>query len=283
MNRKKILYLLIAIFILNVDLYSQSKGKDRSGFYIGVNIGAYFGNTKDALFYNGSDKNPNSIDSLISIDYASTSSFRTQVEDALKDNLKTNKDGHFYIAYPSKMKYSFAPEIGLNAGYNFNNNFSVFVEINTVRLSTGGVFYIELVSPPQNPDDYYNTAKGEIHATENRTDSNLGIHYSFDTGSDFLPFFETGMNILNVAVVKHDIELAGIERSIINYYTDGYTVNTNHKQGGTGLGAFVAGGVQFPFNEKIYCHMGVNAGLKRVQLFEKQSTLNGAIFLRVML
>ena len=276
-------FFLGLFLLLTIITFAQKKSDDRSGFSYGIGLGVCKASGKNALYYNGSPDKLNAIVSVIGNPNvpigSSEQSTQSQVYSVLRDDI-------IGIQYPSKMTYNPAVTLQGYLSYVFENKDAVFAQLQYSKLSTNGVFSIELASPDSNKigSSTNQIVNGGIKASENRTDIEFGYHWVIDKKGITVPFFEVFGNVNSVAVKSHDMNITTrngtFSQSLIHYTVN--TINTNQVQGGMGYGFGATFGIEAPAG-KIRYNVGLKGSLKTIQLLDNpELTPHFELFARIL-
>jgi hypothetical protein len=209
----------------------SKKKDDGNGLYIGVNLGFYFANRNNALYYNGSGVN--NVDSTInySLNYP-----------RIKEVLLYN----FTLAeLPAKMHYSPSFLLGVYLKYAIKNS-GIFMQFNFSRLKANDVFTL-IVDDPNNYSSEPVYKQEAIWGVEQRASIDLGYSYTFNPEKNYRPFLQFGANLTTTKFIDNKIRIENLEYSITNYYFNYYKI----EQGGVGFGGFAGCGMNLIFSESI--------------------------------
>jgi len=245
----------------------------------GINFGTYFANKYTANYYNGSDRNVNTISWVMTNKYW---------YDEIKLILNA-ADRVTVKEIPTNMHYNVALSGGLFFRYNFTHNWAMFVEFNYAQFKTDGLFTVQVDSAE------YLTLQDlrlcGIHGREQRVNLDLGAHCRFPVYKKKMNLFlQAGMNVNYLKVLKSYINFNEHEYSIINIYgSQNYVPNSNLQeyqtiQGGFGYGLYASGGMGFTFSRQIGLEFGGYLNYSQVALEGyKQFSPSEGIYIRFVL
>lgn len=150
-----IILILIVAFPPAFSFAQDEEGgqEKKNGFFPGISMGAYFGNSGTASFYEGKDPD-HGIDRVLSIDR-----YYRRIRDELKHDFRMGE-------YPENMSYETAFVAGLNGGIRFAEEQELFVEMLYTRLRLSDAFTL-IVEDPGAPNQE-RIATQEIHGSEER-------------------------------------------------------------------------------------------------------------------
>lgn len=246
-------------------------------FEFGINFGTYLPNKYSANYYNGSDRNVNSINYILKNYY-----WYQQVRQEF------NADSVVLREFPRDMHYSVTLMGGLFFRYNITRNNGIFLQINYSQLKTDDAFTVEL-----NPQHYAfpDLRVCGIHGREERVNFDLGYQRKFPVYKNKMNlFFQGGANMNYSKVLKAYINFTDKEYSIINLYgSQKYIPGTNMQevqnyQGGFGYGIIAGGGIGFTFTPQLGLELGGYVNYIKVNLerYDKFKPSEG-IYLRFIL
>lgn len=257
MTRIYITTILICFFYtgLQAQITSETQDDEYSGFEAGLNVGAYFGSSNTANFYNGAgnEDEMNSADKIINNVY-----YLNSINDVLEQNgyRYPLEEGLYHTEYPQNMTYQPAIYAGLTGRYWLNRKIAISASMNYSRLVTNGQFviYNDGDIPPSNKEDQY--VLGNIAGQEERINIDIGLVNSFPIHERMNIIFEVGFNLNNTTVVMNKIEIYSLVLDIKykgpgDYVPGGQTQFYSFKQGGIGYGAYATPGLQIKFADGI--------------------------------
>ncbi len=227
------------------------------GWSIGANFGFYFANKNMANFYNGSGTND--------IGYVLDNIYwKESIEEEIGYNFDT-----IYPPWdlPQNMKYDAALAIGFYFKYNFSKSFALFFQTNYVKLKTTDIFILHLLKPSNTLVPRYN--QYAIMGQEERFNIDAGVSKEVELNKVVRVYFETGLNMNNIKVLKNMIQIESRDYSIINVYgSQGYIPNGNMqefqmRQGGIGWGILFGTGFRLVFNEHVSLDPGFTVYLQK--------------------
>jgi len=191
---------------------------DRRGLTFGLNMGVFKGSSEQATYYNGSDRNENSIKYFINNTY-----FYNEIKQRL------NQRDFTLYSVPSSMSYDMSMMIGFYARYNYNNTTGIFVQFNFSKLNTQNQFALKVdsVTFTSEPALKYFPVYGQ----EERTYIDLGLYKDFYFGEKTNFWVEGGFSFNNTIVKKNGIMVGDLDLSIINVYGNRpYVPNTRRNR-----------------------------------------------------
>ena len=239
--------------------------KNNVGLYVGINLGAYFGNAHSANFYNGAPENDNNLKYIFDNQY-----YVRQIIDTLRvDTIQFNYEKD----YPKSMRYKPAISIGVYLKYNFINNFGVFLQFNYTKLTAQDVIKLS-IDPrlyPTRPDERFYPIWGK----EVRSNIDLGVSKMFVFGKRVGLSVDFGINMNNTIVKENKIRIdnpetnQAVELNLVNVYGGNWVPNSgqtgyNVRQGGIGYGLLLGANLQLIFNDYISIDPGVTVYYKKI-------------------
>lgn len=251
---------LLFIFLLVLTSFSikaqdgfDEEEQDSSGFYIGGNLGAFFSNNETAVIYNGS---------------ASSTPFGVSYILNLPRNQQAFNDffRHPYVLseLPVESTYRTTSEIGLHVGYQFNNDISVFAEINASNLSYEQVFTIA-IDDPNNQMVGPTLEQFPIIGEETRFNLNIGAHFSLYNENRTNFYFSLFANINDVELDRNFIIINNVRYEIFHQDFN----NPNFRPGGVGYGGGSGLGLRFPVTDRILSDLYYNLYYTQTNLREE--------------
>ena len=266
---------LFICLVLSPGIISAQKSETFTGLQFGLNFGAYLPSKYSANYYNGSEKNLNNTQWVMSNRVFYDSIF------IKLDAIDTVK----IVGWPSNMHYKISMMPGLYAQYTINEEYAICIEFNYMKLIAQDVITFEIPKPfLANPDQRLCVIRGE----EKRVYIDLGIKRSIKVSDKNQLFVIGGLNLNNTNVLKSAFYVEGTEYSIINNYINGVYVGPNAqtfnlRQGGIGWGLYLSGGATFHFGN-ISFEPGFNAHFVNVDLTGyKKLAPGGGIYIRFIL
>ena len=252
------------------DQQSDSPRKETKGFYLGLNLGAYFANKYDAQLYNGYgfDRGGIKLDfnnSWLNRSIGPSAPYQTRqtIETEIGNNTPGGNGTYTFSEsdMPLQMRYSPTIQYGLNLRYAFNKKSSIIMDINGCKLTATGEFTLELtgVPPSNNPADNNTLPAFPIRGQEQRLWTDLGYHRVLGNNDFLNPYIEGGLNFTLAKFESNDIEIynyhADITQVFDNYGNYQYgTVNITSANFGTFLGF----GGQITLGTKFTIDLGYN-------------------------
>ncbi|MBI5217921.1 MAG: hypothetical protein HY958_03210 [Bacteroidia bacterium] len=244
-------------------------GQDMKGLFFGGETGAYFANKYTANYYNGTGTN-----SIYNILNPNNTYYQTLIRPVL-NNYNYTYDS---TSLPQNMKYDISFMVGFLARYHFSDRSALYFEMNTAKLKTTDVFMLKTDSVTSFTDPVY--VECGIYGYESRFEFNLCYYQVFGKNKIFNPFFVFGANLNNTQVKKNEIKIKTLTYSIMNPQNAMYHI----QQGGIGYGLILGAGYQMNFNEKFTFDIGVDVGIKKINLGENQAFKpNPVFYIRIIL
>lgn len=247
----------------------ERKEKDTTennvGVYVGINLGAYFGNAHSAAFYNGAPENENNLNYIFNNQY-----YCNDIDTLLREPWEWEND------YPRNMHYKPAISIGFYLKYNFINNFGAFLQFNLAKLTAQDAFSLT-ISPRLYPT-FQDIRLYPIWGKEMRYNIDLGVSRMFDFSRRLGLSVDFGINLNNTLVKENKIRIdnpeteAAKEFSIVNVYLNQQyqpgvqLTEYNIRQGGIGYGLFLGTNLRLIFNDYISIDPGVSAFYSKINL-----------------
>lgn len=260
--------MLIPVFSIAQEEDDPWDFSDREGWSFGLNLGGYFANKASAIVYNG--------EALYDINDIQAQVYT--IEERLNLNQQTIQQVTNLIAaeaffipfdsYPQLIRYNPGLMVGLHTGYRFNNENSVFVDINYANLRAADKFTLEtnlLPDPSQGTSDIrlYN-----IIGEEDRLNIQAGYRAGLVINEDMNWYFEGGGSFLATRMVNNFVEIEGTTFDLWIGTQGGF----GNIQGpasnltATGLGFFGGTGIEVFFNDRYEAHLGLRLSRDQVVL-----------------
>lgn len=257
--------------------------ENRSGWVLGLNIGAYFANKKSANFYNGDGTG--SINDL--------QARKLTIEERLIDSgtptyqQVTNAIGaeSFFIPFdssPQAMRYNPGIMVGLRVGYRLNNENGFFMDVNVASIKAADKFTLTtnlLPDPMQGTSD---TRLYNIIGEESRLNIAVGYRAAVVINEVSNWYFEGGGSMLATRLDANYLEIEGqtynlwVDTSFGPNNINGPTANLTS----TGYGFYFGTGVEVFFNDRYEFDIGLRFARDKVIMgsFE-QNMLNTQFFI----
>lgn len=244
---------------------------DRSGFTVGLNIGAYFGNKQSAMFYNGGalwELN----DPLARV---YTIEERLSLNDLAQQQV-TNIIGAegFTIPFdatPQNMRYNPGIMFGFRLGYRFNSDNGIFLDANYATLKAADKFSLRtnlMPDPMQGTEDIrlYN-----IIGEEDRLNLNLGYRGAIMINEQMNWYLEGGASMLAVRMTDNYLEIEGTTFDLwLSFQAPNFFQGPASNLTGTGFGYFVGTGVEVFFDDTYEINLGLRMNRDQVVMGEFQ-------------
>lgn len=257
---------ILSLFML-VCIYSFSFAQtQREGFTIGLNVGMYFANANEAMYYNGSDARPAKLRDVIG-------NPNTYEEIALYVDDDFTFDPNITI-----FRYKPAVAVGFHMQYYTSQKLAFYTNFDIILLDSYGIFVLELVSPPQ-PPKTSNTVEGSITASEKRFTMSGGLHILLPEQNKYTPFIDLGASASLLQTDSHTMSIGPITRSM--YYSSNSYVPETSLYSTFGYGPQIGVGVQFPLSESYYIFTGAYAEFLRYGFIANGFGLNTCISVRI--
>lgn len=228
-------FVLVLFLFLFQSVYSQDfeEEKDSTGFFIGVNVGAFFPNHNTAYIYSGrQDVTPYGIRYIFD---------QPRNEQTFNDYFGSNYD---LAEYPFEPRYKNTLEIGLHLGYQINPDLAIFLDFNTAQLDYEQFFTVA-INDPNNQSLEPTYEQLAIIGEENRFNLNLGTQVSFYKGETSTAYFSLFGNVNDVEMQRNYIIVDDINYPIAHIAAE----NPNLRPGGIGYGGGGGMGFKFELNE----------------------------------
>lgn len=230
------------------------------GWVFGLNIGVYYPSKGTAAYYNGSARNTNTVNYVMSNYY-----WYQDIFYALGAH-----DSISVAGLPQNMHYKLALQPGLYAQYSFNPELALVIEFNYMKLKAYDAISFEVDPKPYatEPDlRFY-----PLHGVEERVYANIGLKRSFPKTDKLAWFIMGGLNVNSTKVKQCSFWVEDAEYSMINIFGNGsYVPNSNSQtysvyQGGIGVGMFGGTGASVTFGNGIVLEPGISAHWLMVNL-----------------
>ncbi len=234
----------------NVEIVNSDDGK---GWIFGLNVGVYYPSKNTAAFYNGSPKNENNVNYVMSNYYWYQEIY----------NVLGAHDTVEVAGLPQNMHYKLAIQPGIYAQYCFSPTLALLIEFNYMRLKANDAISLEVDPKPYatQPD----LRLYPIRGSEERVYADIGLKRTYPKDEGLSYFLTGGLNISSTKVKQSSIFIEQKEYSMINLYgSSGYVPNNNMQtysvyQGGIGVGMFAGGGASLVFGNGIIVEPGITA------------------------
>ncbi|MEI6576837.1 MAG: hypothetical protein WCO63_11740 [Bacteroidota bacterium] len=263
--RQSLLVLLVITCFFPLETKAQITDTSSAGWFIyGINMGFYFPDNKPAKFYDGSPQNSNNLNYIINNYY-----YRQQIEQELGYALDTTNP----YTLPGNLKYKPTYSIGFYFKITNSKTSGWFMNFNYSKMVAKDIAFVNLDLPNTSFNPRYRECP--IVAKESRYIMDIGYSKTFKlkkSKSGNSLFIEYGINLTNVKVISHEIQIGNTIYNMVNQYgNQGYIPGTTTQsgqlvQGGVGLGLFASGGVMLKFNEVISVNPGVTLYFHHINL-----------------
>ncbi|MCL2027287.1 MAG: hypothetical protein FWG79_02250 [Bacteroidales bacterium] len=239
-----------------------------SGFFAGKHV---------ANYYNGRMENVNKLSyAWRNIDFVN----------AVKEKLKVDDFEVYQDNLPAQMRYKPAAAVSFRAAINLSPYTSVFLNVNQVTLIAADIFTIDVGRIPGTSEPILH--QGKIWGKESRTMLDVGFQWTDDLeAQNWQTFYELAFNITNTKVRENNIEIEGLQHSIMDQGThlpgQGFsTIALPERAFGVGItGSF---GWRYVVNSYASLDFGATAYLQDINLTGyKKFHLNFNIFARLNL
>lgn len=212
------------------DKYEEyEEEKDSTRFFFGVNLGAHFPNNNSAIIYTGRPSV-----TQFGIPWIFNNPFNQQ---AFNDYFRFP---YQVSEYPQEPAYKNSVEIGLHAGYEISNLFTVFFEVNSIQLDYEQFFTVA-INDPNNQFQGPVFEQIPIIGEEFRFYFNLGAQFNYFTGETSKAYVSFFGNMNNVYMRRNYIVIDNVNYEIIHIDEN----NPDLRPGGIGFGG--GGGLGFRF------------------------------------
>lgn len=226
----------------------------------GLNFGVYFPSKYPANYYNGSPRNLNTINYVMSNTY--------WYRDIMNDLHASYKVAVYEL--PTNMHYKTALMGGLFIRFNVDKKNGIFVEANYTQLKAEDQFTVEVdtITYLALPD----LRLFPIIGKEERIQIDLAYQRTFWLKSKINFFVQAGMMFNYTHVLKSAIIIPEKEYSMINIYgNQNYVPNTSLQefeviQGGFGYGLYLGAGAGFPITDMFNIEPGFYMHYNNVDL-----------------
>lgn len=271
----KILYTLFLSIIFQGTLFAQDwtdstntepitdwadqKENTTSRFFIGINAGAYFPNNNTAIIYTGSDDITNyGINYILNV-----------------PNYRQVFDSYFQHAYsveefPQNPVYKTTFNIGLHTGINLGSGHSIFLDINTSKLSYEQFFTIA-INDPNNKSIDPTYEQIPIIGNEKRINTNLGIQLSL-INKDRVNFYWSAFGNFNKINLERNYIVIANKEYEINHRNP---TQANATPGGIGFGGGTGLGFKYNLAEKVWIDLTYNYHYTKSKMNEKIQSFGG--------
>lgn len=305
MKKRLLLPLLLLVIFVgkgSAQVYNYEDGEGPlppdsiRGFYVGLNIGAYFANKNTARIYDGSGylRNGEIIDKYNNLysTWLYQALFGTpQAIDRTNDAMDGVVDQDYVridgTDFPQEMTYRGSFMFGGHLRYMFNADFGVFTEISGTFPVTVGQFTIQRNSPSPDPTQNNYIEKFGIRGEEQRFMVNLGVHKvmgrkaaeSRGKEPSILPYFDLGGSVTFTKFEENFIDLgerveygnSTVDLTVF-YNSQGSYLDQANVLTGAGFGGFAALGMQVTIGRKFTIDLGYVANLQTIKLGEMNET-----------
>jgi len=251
--------LLVCFILFGFSSYAQDDWEDeeeekKAHFFIGVNLGAYFANDNTAIVYRGSpDVTPFGIDYIFNL-----AAYQQTFNDYFLYPYQISE-------YPVESVYRTSFEIGAHLGVQFNEDISIYMDVNSTQLSYEQLFTVSI-------DDPFNQMIGPtfqqlpIFGKETRFNLNLGTQLSLYDDESANIYFSFFGNMNAVRLEKNYIVVNNTNYAI--FHTNDIGGNINQKPGGVGFGGGSGLGLKLKLNENLLADLNYNLYYTETNLTE---------------
>lgn len=251
----------------------EDKDSVRTGFFIGVNVGAFFANDKTAGFYSGSP-------SITQFGVEHYLFDRQDLQQTFRDYF-VHPYSRDEIEYPVEPRYKTSVELGLHLGYQLNKILAFYMDINAMQLRFDQQVSVA-VRDPQNanslePITYYRLP---IIGRESRFNLNLGAQLSYYHVEETNAYVNLFGNVNGVRLSENYFVVDGVEYQIQHPVNGDF----NQRPGGLGYGAGAGLGLKFGIAEHVSADLFYQLYYQQINLNEnlKPYGYNHSVGIRVI-
>ena len=231
---RSLLVLIFLTFVFSLKAQEEEEAS-HSPFFIGINAGAFFPNSNTAHLYRGtSDITPYGILHILSIPQ------NKQVFDA-----------YFQYPYevaefPIETAYKTAAEIGIQLGYEFNSEWSIFLDLVSTRIKYER-FFTMAIDKPTNQSVEPNYEQIPVIGEENRFMLNLGTQISLHSEESLNVYFPIFLNVNDTELKSNYLVIDNRNYTIIHNVDN----TPNQRPGGIGYGGGSGLGLKFNLSDHL--------------------------------
>lgn len=233
---------LSIILVLGISSVAMAQQPDRTGLNYGVKVGwGWHGNAEAQMYACGPNNNVN----LSSILIGNTTNY-TKLKEYYNDDFTLYE-------LPQNISYSPTLNVGGTLQYYVCKTFAIYFDgVYSAPTIKNSNFSIKLNSKKGSISNEV-IEQGSIHGKESRLDLALGLHKTFQNGTNYQPFVGLAFVSSFLQMKSHEIAIGNLKQSVLNYSTE----NADNKFSKVGLGASCNAGVQFPISDKCYIYAGL--------------------------
>jgi len=283
---KKLFAVTLILCSLNASSQNDTRGDimELKSFFIGVTVGGYFANKNTANFYDG---------------WYSAGVSRVLATQYYEDQIDLELLYSWtFSEFPTAMKYTAAPQIGLHVGYNASETFALIADVDIVNLKVQD-FVTFSIDDPSNGSPGPTIETMPILGKEKRLSINVGFQNYLSQENNTIFYWSLAANATFTQFVNNTMKVRNLSPYYVgNPYWVGNgvpnpsngTVQTGGggtKPGGMGMGAVIGTGVKFKFNDQFLFDIGYNAIYTNVNLTGylpdvKERGIQHSIFARII-
>lgn len=259
---KKIIYLLILLFAVNSNSFSQEEEKETKTkrLKFGLDFGAYFSSKSYSQFLDGSHNSGVAM-------WLTNTFTKPIIEEKLGYPIKG-------IEFSGNTSYDISIAAGGYAGYKLREDLSLVFKVNFSILKMNSPVIIELSNPSAFTGSF---VESTVTAQEQRFDFGFGIEKEFEVESKLKPFISFGLNMNYIQLERHNYNVVGNNYSILRILRVEGPLNqqqiTYKKIDGFGYGVFSEIAVKYKLKAKYTAAIGVNLMVQsNKQYIEKLGT-----------
>lgn len=239
MNKKlvSIILLMTSFLLLNAQ---DDEDEFEPSFSFGINLGAHFANKNTALLYSG-DASQTQWGILRTMDLPLN-------QQRIRNYFQNQP--YQVVELPLESRFRTTFEIGMHFNYQLSPTFSIFADLNSLRLEYEQFMTIE-VNNPNNSSPQDDLERFPVIGEENRFNLNLGFQYNYYYEEGLMCYLSFLGNVNDAEMRRNYFVINNFEYEIQHPVDGDFT----RKPGGVGYGGGIGTGLKFRLGYKIYADL----------------------------
>ena len=243
------------------------------GFFVGINVGAYFASKKTANFYNGT-----CAVSLLS-DPNDIRCYSIYERLGMDGNIAFQRDYNYitdyyqvtgmelnYDSYPLNMGYTPSMLVGLQLKYLFNKDASIIFNSNSIRLKAVDQFTIRFIGGGQQQNAQTDTRLFQVVGKEDRYNLNLGYRQGFESNDVINTYLQFGASMLATRMKSNEIMVAERTYSLYVGASNPNQLVAFRPRTDVGFGYYASAGLEFFLKDQYTFDISLNYSRDQVIL-----------------